>query len=278
MGPNDNAPNGKNAYQPRPFHVTRGYSDRCLPQYTQAQCDATHAQAHWPDTPWDLSCTTSPCSGAQHDAPAFFDTQMLTSVDTSVYEGTNPYQKVDTWTLGHSWLSADVNDDLVLASITHAGDVGGTKTLPKVTFGWAELDNRVPYDTGAYPAMGRYRVNSVISETGAQTDVSYNAASCGSSPPAPSSNTLPCFQQRWTPGDLGGTPTTTSWFYKYTVSKVSADDATGGQPSLITSYVYCDTTSPSCASNPAGAGGAWHYDTDIDLVPTKCYASRSVSL
>ncbi len=275
-GSQDNTANGNNVYAHRPFHVTFGYSDRCTVldssgNVDNSTCDANHSsQTDWPDTPWDLFCgSSSGCTGWQHDAPTFFDTQMLTSVTTSLYEGSNPYQNVDTWTLRYDWLAADVNSDLALASITHSGVVGGTVKLPDVAFGWTSMDNRVPYDTATYPAMGRYRMTSVISETGAQTSITYHPASCASSAPDPTTNTLPCFQQEWAPGDLGGTPTTTSWFYKYTVSQVKVDDATGGQPPLVTSYTYCDTSSPQCASNPTGSGGAWHYDTDIDLVPAK---------
>src|SRR5258706_1795589 len=181
-----------------------------------------------------------------------------------MFEGPNPYQTGDTWTLGYSWLSADVNSDLVLSSITRQGNVGGAKTLPKVTFGYTGMNNRVLYDS-LYPSMQRYRMTSVISETGAQTDVAYNAASCQSgSPPDPSSNTWPCFPQYWTAGDFGGNPKTL-WFYKYTVSQVNVQDATGGQPLLPTSYTYCNNA--ACTS--AGMGAAWHYDTNIDLVPAK---------
>jgi hypothetical protein len=59
----DNASTGNNVYAHRPFKVTLGYSGRCLPQYTQAQCDANHDQAHWPDTPWDLSCPSTRAPG-----------------------------------------------------------------------------------------------------------------------------------------------------------------------------------------------------------------------
>ena len=266
---------GGNVYAHQPVHVQLGYSDRCTSS-TQSTCDANHTQTYWPDTPWDLYCgssTGSGCTGGQHAAPSFFDTLMLTSVTTSVYEGSSTFQKVDTWTLGYDWLSADVNSDLVLSSITHAGDVGGTVTLPRVSFGYTSLANRVT--TTGYgdnnPTMFRYRLTSISSETGAQTDVGYNTGSCQSgSPPDPATNTLPCFPEKWTAGDLGGTgPTMTSWFYKYTVSQVIVNDTTGGEPPMVTSYTYCDTSSPNCTSNATGAGGAWHYDTDVDLVPAK---------
>ncbi len=49
------------------------------------------------------------------------------------------------------------------------------------------------------PSMFRYRITSVTSETGAQTDIAYNAGTCKpGSPPTPSTNTYPCFPQPWT--------------------------------------------------------------------------------
>src|SRR5262249_35760423 len=82
-----------------------------------------------------------------------------------------------------------------------------------------------------------------------------NPGDCGSSRPDPSTDTLPCFQQKWSPGDMGEAPVT-SWFYKHTVHKIDVDDAAGGQPPMPTFYDYV-------------GGAAWHYDTDIDLVPAK---------
>ena len=114
----------------------------------------------------------------------------------------------------------------------------------------------------------------MTSETGAQTGVSYYPVSLSTcnpgvspaAPPSPSANQWPCFPQKWTQGDLGGTgATTTSWFHKYLVSQVQTTDATGSNPPLVTSYQYCND--PSCSAPLTGA--AWHYDTDIDLVPAK---------
>ena len=208
-------------------------------------------------------------------APAFFDTQMLTSVTTSAFEGSNPQQQVDTWDLGYAWQASDVGADLTLASVTHQGDVGGTRALAPVQLGYADgcLPNRVQYDT-TFPAMIRCRLTDVTSETGAQTDVSYYPVSLSTcnpgvsppAPPSPSANQWPCFPQEWTQGDLGGTgPTATSWFHKYLVSQVMTTDATGSNPPLVSSYQYCND--PSCSAPLSGA--AWHYDTDIDLVPAK---------
>ncbi len=178
---------------------------------------------------------------------------------------------MDSWTLGYQWLAADVNSDLVLASVTHTGDVGGTSKPLTVTLGYVSKDNRVDYGEG-YPVMSRYRLNDVISETGAQTVVTYNGSSvtgaCNSaeltSQAAVAGNNLPCFPQWWSGGDFGGTPTML-WYYKYTVAKVTVNDATGGQPSMPVSYTYCN----DAACDAPGTGAAWHYDTDADLVPAK---------
>jgi RHS repeat-associated protein len=252
-----------NVYAQQPMRVVFGYSDRCTSS-NQSTCDATHNGTYWPDTPWDLYCSSSDaCTGSGHEAPSFFDTQMLTSVDTEVWEGSGPgYVKVDTWTLGYAWLSAEVNSDLFLSSIKHTGDVGGSKSAGTVTFAPNPLINRVPDNT--YPAMTRYRIASITTETGARITVTYNPADCGSSRPNPSSDTLACFQQYWAPDDIGG-QIVPSWFYKYTVAEVDVSDTTGGNPDMPTYYTYNN-------GNPGGA--AWHYDTDIDLVLPK-YKSYS---
>ncbi len=242
-----------NVYNRRPIQVIFGYVDRCT-STTQSTCAANENGTYWPDTPWDLDCTSSAtCTGSGHDAPAFFDTQMLSTITTSVYEGSPGNVAVDTWKLGYVWLSAEVNSDLFLSSITHTGDVGGSTALSAVSFGATGMINRVPGD--GYPAMTRYRVASITTESGAQIDVTYNAPDCGSTRPDPGSDTLPCWQQKWSPGDLGDAPVT-SWFYKYTVHEVDVDDATGGEPVMPTVYTYV-------------GGAAWHYDTSMDLQPTK---------
>jgi RHS repeat-associated protein len=267
---------GGNVYAKKAFNVHFGYVGRCslygnddtaayTDTSTKSTCDSTHTAADWPDTPWDLSCAAAAgCTGSGHDAPAFFGTQMLATVTTAVEQGFNTPEPVDTWTLGYDWLNADVNNDLVLASVTHQGDVGGSVALPPVTFGWTAMNNRVPYNNN-YPAMQRYRLTSVISETGAQTDISYNPASCAATQQSdPSGNDWPCFPQFWTGGDFGGTPGL-SWFYKYTVASVVVHDATGGEPAMPAYYTYCN----DAACDTSGRGVGWHYDTNSGLVPAK---------
>ena len=54
------------------------YADRCLSDCT------THDAAHWPDTPWDLSCSSTTSCDAR--MPSFWTTRRLTTVKTSVYD------------------------------------------------------------------------------------------------------------------------------------------------------------------------------------------------
>lgn len=272
---------GGNVYAHKAFSVHFAYADRCSlygtattynTDYgnatTKSTCEnnETEASGDWPDTPWDLACSsTANCTGPNHDSPVFFDTQMLATVTTSIEQGFNTPEAVDTWTLGYNWQPADVNDDLVLAAIIHAGDVGSSPvSLKPVKLGYIELNNRVPYGEN-FPAMQRYWLTSVISEAGAVTDIGYNTAHCSPTKQTdPSTNDLPCFPQKWTAGDFGGSPTTL-WFYKYTVSAVSVNDETGDEPTMLTAYKYCNN--PACGSPNTGA--AWHFDTDVDLVPEK---------
>jgi len=272
---------GGNVYAHKAFNIHFTYVDRCslygtddtyntdysdTATATTCNQNETETSGDWPDTPWDLTCSSaSNCTGAGHDAPAFFDTQMLATITTNVEQGFNNPEAVDTWTLGYYWKSADVNADLVLAAIIHAGDVGsGSITLPAVSLGWTQMDNRVSYGED-YPTMYRYRLTSINSETDAETDITYNAKSCSSTEQTdPSSNTLPCFPQYWSAGDFGGAPTVL-WFYKYTVASVVVNDELGGEPAMPTYYTYCNNA--ACTSPNTGA--AWHYDTDVDLVPTK---------
>lgn len=249
------------------------YSDKTVQQNCEANENSTSGD--WQDTPWDANCASaSGCTGPDHDSPAFFDTQMLGIITTTVEQGFNTPETVDTWTLGYAWQSAPAtpDEDLTLATIAHQGNVGGTITLASVMLGWTFKPNRVTYDSSTYGSMSRFRLTSIDSETGADTQVTYNPGICNpanpNSPPDPSTNDSPCFPQRWAPGDLGGTdPTTTSWFYKYTVAEVVTTDSTGGEPGLVTSYVYCATA--ACPASTQNLGAAWHYDTDIDLVQAK---------
>jgi RHS repeat-associated protein len=245
-----------NVYAHIPMRVKFGYAGRCL---SGSSC-STHTVQYWPDTPWDLSCSGSGCGATGHEAPSFWTQNMLTGVTTQVWEGSAGYVNVDSWSLGHQFLSAET-DDLWLSSITHTGQVGGSQALPAVSISGTSFANRVSGD--GYPAMYKYRVTAIHSESGQQTAVTYDPADCGSSRPSPSTDTLPCFEQWWTPGDpqLNEAPVD-SWFYKYRPHQVTVhDDTNASFDDQLFTYTYL-------------GGTAWHYDNDDGLVPNK-YKSYS---
>jgi RHS repeat-associated protein len=240
-----------------PMRVSFSYGDRCL---SGSNC-STHTAQFWPDTPWDLLCSGSGCGATGHQAPSFWTQSMLTGISTQVWEGSAGYVDVDSWSLGHLFLSADT-DDLWLSSITQTGHGGGTANLPSVSImNDTGMPNRVAGD--GYGPMIKYRVASITSESGGQIDATYDAADCGGSRPKPSTNTLPCFEQWWTPGDpqVNASPVD-SWFYKYMVGTVAVHDNTGASlDDQVSTYTYV-------------GGAAWHYDNGDGLVPSK-YRSYS---
>ncbi|HEY4026290.1 MAG TPA: type IV secretion protein Rhs, partial [Candidatus Dormibacteraeota bacterium] len=246
-----------NVYAHIPMRVTFSYGDRCL---SGSSC-STHTAQFWPDTPWDLFCSGSGCGATGHQSPSFWTQSMLTGISTQVWEGSAGYVDVDSWSLGHLFLSADT-DDLWLSSIIHTGHSGGTASLPSVSImNDTGMPNRVSGD--GYGPMIKYRVASITSESGAQVSATYDAANCGSSRPTPSTDQLPCFEQWWSPGDpqVNAAPVD-SWFYKYMVGTVAVHDNTGASlDDQVFSYTYV-------------GGAAWHYDNDDGLVPTK-YKSYS---
>src|SRR5262249_56161994 len=91
------------------------------------------------------ACSASPCANT---APSFWIDQRLAQVKTRVWNAAAvpaAYKDVEQWTLTHSF--PDPGDGsragLWLASIAHSGLVGGTATVPNVTFQPTPMNNRV---------------------------------------------------------------------------------------------------------------------------------------
>ncbi|GAA1287809.1 hypothetical protein Psi02_70250 [Planotetraspora silvatica] len=231
-----------------PARVLFTVADRCLPGTT---CDSAHP-ASWPDVPWDQNCTGTTCT---QYGPTFWTTKRLSSVKTQVWGGT-AYRDVESWTLKHSF--PDPGDStragLWLTGIGHSGLVGGTASVPDITFTGVQMPNRV--DTIDHsPAMNWWRIASIRTETGGEISVGYSGQDCvaGSRmPSAPESNTLRCYPVVWTP--QGYTSPVTDYFHKYVVTVVSETDHTGGAPRVSTTYAY--------KGSPA-----WHYTDDDGLIP-----------
>ncbi len=222
---------------------------------------ATHDATNWPDTPWDQACTGTSCAGRY--APTFWSTNRLAKITTQVWDTTKAtpaWQPVDSWTFSHSFPPPGDGSDhagLWLDKIVHAGLVGGTVTMPPVTFTPVSMPNRVL--TATNTTNNWQRLDYVISETGAKLDVTYSQPECTASslPSAPETNTKRCYPVLVPdPDDPSGTTLRTEWWHTYRVDSISESDvqlADGHQAPPRFTY-YCYLGSP-----------AWHYADDDGL-------------
>ncbi|MFI6830482.1 RHS repeat-associated core domain-containing protein [Kribbella sp. NPDC050241] len=232
-----------------PTRVWFGVSERCLPGGTvtcdPAQLTAANA-SRWPDTPFDQLCTSS-TTCPNRTSPSFFTRKRLTTINTEVLGSNNTYNPVDTWTLTQDYPATDVAPSLFLRSITHQGRVGTALTNPSVTFTGIDKPNRVDAIGDGAPAMVKYRVSSIQSESGQITNVNYSDADCTptSKPASAATNTRLCFPVYWTID--GGAAPTMHWFNKYVVTSIAVDDNSTDAPDQLTSYEYLGTP-------------AWHFD------------------
>ncbi|MBD7950801.1 RHS repeat-associated core domain-containing protein [Oerskovia rustica] len=241
-----------------PARVEFTVAERCLPSGS-VTCDpaqlTTANAAKWPDVPFDLICTSS-STCPQQVSPAFFTRKRLTTVTTKVLDGST-YRSVDSWTLGHQFPDPGDGTDAVLwlASIERTGHVGTAVTLPKVTFVGEQKANRVDTLGDIGPAMNRYRIIAINTESGGTVSVNYTPQDCtsGNTPAAPESNTRRCFPVFWDPE--GGIGSTMEYFHKYLVSSIVASGNDSQSQATVTSYSYV-------------GDAAWHYD-DNALVPVK---------
>src|SRR5262249_50035646 len=135
------------------------------------------------------------------------------------------------------------------------GKRGMTTTMPNTSFTstLTTMNNRV--DTAALDPIIRFRIASILTDTGAQINVSYTPQECVKAtnmPASPDSNTKRCFPVYWTPP--GQTTPTLDWFHKSLVAAVAVANTSesGTVPDTYT-YTYL--------GNPA-----WHYD-DAEFVP-----------
>jgi RHS repeat-associated protein len=222
------------------------YDDRCL-----SGC-GTHDAAHWPDTPWDLSCTSDSTCDAM--GPSFWTTHALTTVTTSVYNAiSGKFDDVERWGLEHTFPDPDdkTRAGLFLSKVSHTGLVGTTTTLPDVTFAGTAMPNRVDAVDNA-PPMNWPRVTDINTETGAILHIDYLPSDCTATnkPSSPQNNTMRCYPVKWSPP---GFPKQTDYFNKYVVNTVTQTDRTGSGPRVLTHYSYL--------SDPA-----WHYADDDGLI------------
>ncbi|MFX4294511.1 polymorphic toxin-type HINT domain-containing protein [Streptomyces bohaiensis] len=221
-------------------------SDRCLPGGGADCADITKNPQYWYDTPWDLNCDASGDCDRGRYSPSFWTTKRLTEITSQVRSGTS-YRNVDSWKLAHHWGTADVDYQLLLSSIQRTGHSATPAiTLPKTTFGYTQLANRLDRTGDGYAPFIKARLSSIADEYGGQVDVGYSAPACThGSTPTPHTNTTRCFPQY-----LAGGPEhdpDLQWFNKYVTEEVTTTDRTGGSPDQVVRYRYL-------------GGAAWRYD------------------
>ncbi|MDF2707123.1 MAG: Rhs family protein-like protein [Nonomuraea muscovyensis] len=236
-------------------------AERCVPGGT-VTCAPDQLKketaSHWPDVPFDQICNSG-VSCTNRLSPTFFTRKRLAKVTTQIVN-TDPakcsgqaYCAVDSWTLSHSFPATGdgLSPSLWLQSIQQTGHVGGTMSLPKVTFTGVQLPNRVDANEGRAPLV-KWRVQSVGNGSGGEVRVNYAPADCQpGSVPAADRNERLCFPQRWAPENEGEV---TDWFHKYVVKQTVEMDRVGGAPPVVTDYEYLD-------------GAAWHYADNILVKP-----------
>ncbi|GIG69288.1 hypothetical protein Pen01_55830 [Phytomonospora endophytica] len=131
-----------------PGRIDFTLTDRCL-----SDC-GTHDEAHWPDTPWDLSCTsTTSCPGSL--APTLWSTKRLTKITTTIWDnGLGKHMPVDSWEMTHTFPNPGdgTRAGLWLDTITRTGHVGGTAAMPPIEFDWVQMYNRVDDSEGCRPS------------------------------------------------------------------------------------------------------------------------------
>jgi RHS repeat-associated protein len=216
-------------------------ADRCVPG---SDC-TPDKKDNWPDVTWDDKCDTATCKDKH--SPTFWSTKRLEKITTQVRRG-DDFTNVDSWSLDQQFPAPGDGEkaSLWLKGITHTGHVGGSSSLPQVTFEGTKMANRV-YKIDGYAPLVRYRITGVVSEAGGVISIKYAEPNCvaGTSMPAnPESNTLRCFPQRWSKKDE---TERTDYFHKYVVEEVTESDRISSSTEQVTAYSY--------------DGAAWHYDT-----------------
>ncbi|MFF7839939.1 polymorphic toxin-type HINT domain-containing protein [Streptomyces ossamyceticus] len=230
-------------------------SERCIPDGATTCSSISTGSQYWYDTPWDLNCEAgTDCDDGRY-SPAFFTRKRLTEVATQVYDGSG-YKNVDSWKLTHRWGMADTDYQLLLDSVQRTGHDGTSSiTLPKTTFAYKQLANRLDKTGDGYAPYIKSRLSTIADDSGGQIDVNYSVPVCDfGALPTPQTNTTRCFPQ-YIGGSSSDDPEL-QWFNKYVVDSVTATDRTGGSPDQVTQYDYLD-------------GAAWHYDDDDGMSKAK---------
>lgn len=255
---------GDNYYAKSAAKVEFTASERCLSDCTTF--DKAHAK-NWPDVPFDRYCASGTECKDRY-SPSFWSRKRITRIDTSVLTG-GAYKPVDTWVLDQQFPTTGDGTDpaLWLASITRTGHTGtGDVALPPVTFKGQALPNRVEGattggDPDPVPAMWRYRVYGIDTESGSTLGITYSPADCKAGDvPSPENNNRRCYPVKWSPPDAPAADYEPylDWFHAYVVRQILEIDNTkvAGAPAKETDYDYLD-------------GMAWAKSKDDEFTTAK---------
>ncbi|WP_328461087.1 RHS repeat-associated core domain-containing protein [Streptomyces sp. NBC_00448] len=210
--------------------------------------------AHWPDVPYDENCDKGSTTCKNYGVE-FWTTTRLQTITTQVASA-GKWKDVDSYQLNQSFPDPyDGNKpSMWLDSIERTGKDGATdQQMPKVSFEWQELPNRVD-GTNLIPAptiFNRPRMKTITTETGEQIQVVFRPAACsrisGKMPASAATDTMPCYNVKWyPPGRDEAEGPESDWFNRYQVDSVTENDKVADSPAVVTHYDY----------GPA----AWHYD------------------
>ncbi|MFE5093344.1 polymorphic toxin-type HINT domain-containing protein [Streptomyces sp. NPDC056638] len=246
-------------YAAKPLaQVVFGSAERCLPEsgVTCAADTIDTKSFYWYDTPWDLNCKAGTTCDKGRLSPSFWTRKRLTDITTQMLKSDGTYGKVDSWKFDHRWGMADTDYQLLLDSMQHTGESATpTITLPKTTFAYEQLANRLDKTGDGFAPFIKSRLSDVADEYGGQISANYSDPVCDwNSLPTPETNTTRCFPQY-----IGGSdsdPATQHWFNKYVSTSVTATDRIGGAPDQVTRYDYL-------------GNAAWHFDDDDGLTKEK---------
>jgi hypothetical protein len=215
----------------------------------------------FPDTPGDLDCAPGAPAHCSQGSPTFYTKYRLDRISTQVRD-TAGWRNVESTFFGQDYPQpADGSPaKLWLRAIQQQENASGT-VLPPMQFTGVALSNRRTTASGVSP-MSMYRINSIRSELGASTTISYGfLRDCDpNAPPLWWANTSHCFPQ-WVTDSSGAS----AWaiFKKHLVTSTTATDPYGSGPARTLSYDYGPTI-------------GWHYSDDPVLPEngTSCTCAR----
>ncbi|MBB5868582.1 RHS repeat-associated protein [Allocatelliglobosispora scoriae] len=239
-------------------------ADRCKPSATCYDANNKAIAASFPDTPFDQYCYPGDqCT--EQGSPTFWTQKRLASINAQVWDTSlapAAFRTVESWALRHDYLDAGSLSGegipMFLSGITRTGSGiknGTSVSDPEIVLspGAEPFPNRIDGPSDGRTALNRWRITSIVTESGAQIGISYLGGDCSrTSPPTAATNDKRCMPQYYAPP---GQTATLDWFHKYVVSRVDVYDNTGGFSHEQTNYDYLDTP-------------AWHYD-DSELTPAK---------